>query len=86
MTSINTGSVYVQGSTIRTGLNKYGFYGKEWPRKKLFLSKKKTEHYFNSQKFYSNKPQTFWNSIVWTDETKVEMFGCHAECAMFGAN
>lgn len=27
------------------------------------------------QKNESNKPQNFWNNVVWTDETKLESFG-----------
>lgn len=27
-----------------------------------------------------NKAETFWNNILWTDETKVEMFGHYALC------
>ena len=25
-----------------------------------------------------NQPQDFWNNVLWTDETKVEMFGHNA--------
>ena len=26
-----------------------------------------------------NKPQDFWNNVLWTDETKVQMFGHNAQ-------
>lgn len=29
--------------------------------------------------WHRNKPQKFWNSILWTDETKLEMCGNHPQ-------
>lgn len=30
-------------------------------------------------KLHLNKPQDFWNILLWKDETKVEMFGHNAQ-------
>ena len=30
-------------------------------------------------KLYLNKPQDFWNNVLWTDQTNVEMFGHNAQ-------
>jgi len=30
-------------------------------------------------KLHLNKPQDFWNNVLWTDQTKVEMFGHNAQ-------
>jgi len=39
------------------------------------LSKKNMVAWFRSAKLNLNKPQDFWHNVLWTDETKVEMFG-----------
>ena len=31
---------------------------------------------FRYAQFHLNKPQDFWNNILWKDETKVEMTNC----------
>ena len=30
-------------------------------------------------KLHLNKAQDFWNNVLWTDQTKVEMFGHNAQ-------
>ena len=30
-------------------------------------------------KLHLNKPQDFWNNVLWTDQTKVELFGHNAQ-------
>ena len=30
-------------------------------------------------KLHLNKPQDFWNNVLWTDQTKVETFGHNAQ-------
>jgi len=34
---------------------------------------------FRFVKLHQNKPQDFWNNVLWTDETKVKMFGYNAQ-------
>jgi len=47
-------------------------------RRKLLLPKKKMAALHRFAKLHLNKPQDFWNSFLWTNETKVEMFGHNA--------
>ena len=35
--------------------------------------------YFWLVKSHLNKPQDLWNNVLWTDESKVEMFGHNAQ-------
>ena len=35
--------------------------------------------WFSFVMFHLNKPQDFWNNVLWTDQTKVEMFGLDAQ-------
>lgn len=37
-----------------------------------------------SAKLHLNKPQDFWNDVLWTDETKVETFGHNAQHHIWG--
>lgn len=32
---------------------------------------------------YGSKPKSFWEKVLWTDETKVELFGQTCHCAVY---
>ena len=55
-------------STIRRTLNQTGLYGRR-PRKTPLLRKR------HKKDLYLDKPQSFWENVLWTDETKIELFG-----------
>ncbi|PTA42284.1 hypothetical protein C8054_31545 [Micromonospora sp. RP3T] len=55
--------------TIRCHLNEKGRYGRR-PRRTPLLTQR-----LEFAKTYVTKPQSFWENILWTDETKVELFG-----------
>ncbi len=59
--------VSVHDSTIRN-------HGRV-PRQKPLLTKKNTKARLTFAKKYLDYPQDFWANILWTDETKVELFG-----------
>ncbi len=65
--------VSVHNSTIRKRLGKNGIHGSS-PRQKRLLTKKNTKVHLTFTKKYFGYPQDFWANILWTDETKVELF------------
>uniref|UniRef100_A0A803JRB0 N-acetylgalactosaminidase, alpha- n=1 Tax=Xenopus tropicalis TaxID=8364 RepID=A0A803JRB0_XENTR len=66
--------VSVHDSTIRKRLGKNGLHGR-FPRHKPLLSKQNIMARLNFAKKHLNDCQDFWENILWTDETKVELFG-----------
>lgn len=72
--SLASVKVSVHASTIRKRLSKNGLHGRV-PRRKPLLSKKNIKARLNFSKTHLDDPQDFWDNILWTDETKVELFG-----------
>ncbi len=66
--------VSVHDSTIRKRLGKNSIHWRV-PGQKPLLTKKNTKVRLNFAKKYLDYPQDFWANILWTDETKVELFG-----------
>uniref|UniRef100_A0A8C6VVE8 Transposase Tc1-like domain-containing protein n=1 Tax=Nothobranchius furzeri TaxID=105023 RepID=A0A8C6VVE8_NOTFU len=66
--------VSVHDSTVRKRLGKNGLHGR-FPRHKPLLSKKNIRARLNFAKKHFNDCQDFWENTLWTDETKVELFG-----------
>ncbi len=66
--------VSVHDSTIRKRLGKNSMHGRV-PRQKPLLTKKNTKVCLTFAKKYLDYPQDFWANILWTDATKVELFG-----------
>uniref|UniRef100_A0A3Q2PJ87 Transposase Tc1-like domain-containing protein n=1 Tax=Fundulus heteroclitus TaxID=8078 RepID=A0A3Q2PJ87_FUNHE len=73
-THLDQSGVIVSASTIRRTLNKVGLYGRR-PRKTPLLKKIHKKERLNFAKENLDKPQAFRDNILWTDETKVELFG-----------
>uniref|UniRef100_A0A8C1HCY9 Transposase Tc1-like domain-containing protein n=1 Tax=Cyprinus carpio carpio TaxID=630221 RepID=A0A8C1HCY9_CYPCA len=67
-------NVSVHDSTIRKRLGKNGLHGRI-PRRKPLLSKKNINALLSFARKYLDDPQVFWENTLWTDETKVELFG-----------
>lgn len=61
-------------STIRRALNRAGLHGRIARRKPL-LSKAHQKARLNFAKKFLEMPIDYWNNIIWSDETKVELFG-----------
>ncbi|KAF7642649.1 hypothetical protein LDENG_00253840 [Lucifuga dentata] len=72
--SLASVKVSVHDSTIRKRLGKNGIHGRV-PRRKPLLTKKNTKARLTFAKKHLDDPQDFWENILWTDETKVELFG-----------
>ncbi len=64
----------VHDATIRKRLGKNGIHGRV-PRQKPLLTKKTIMARLTFAKKYIDYPQDFWENILSTDETKVELFG-----------
>ncbi len=66
--------ISVNDSTIRKRLGKNSIHGRV-SRQKPLLNKKNTKARLTFTKKSLDYPQDFWANILWTDETKVELFG-----------
>ncbi|KAF7670306.1 hypothetical protein LDENG_00272020 [Lucifuga dentata] len=65
--SLASVKVSVHDSTIRKRLGKNGIHGR--------VPRKNTKARLTFAKKHLDDPQDFWENILWTDETKVELFG-----------
>lgn len=66
--------VTVSTSTVRRILHRDGMHGCR-PRKKPLLKKRHKMDRLTFAKQYSDKPDAFWDSVLWSDETKINLFG-----------
>ncbi len=66
--------VSVHDSTIIKRLGKNSIH-RRVPRQKPLLTKKNTKARLTFAKTYLDYAQDFWENIMWTDESKVELFG-----------
>ncbi len=60
--------------TIRCHLNEKGRYVRR-PRRTPLLTRRNKKARLEFAKTYVTKQQSFWENILWTDETKFELFG-----------
>ncbi|MBN3293577.1 TCB1 transposase, partial [Polypterus senegalus] len=72
--SLTLANVHVHESTIRRTMNNNGVHGRVARRKPL-LSKKNITARLQFAKDYVDKPEVYWKNVLWTDETKIELFG-----------
>ncbi|KAK3556490.1 hypothetical protein QTP70_008318 [Hemibagrus guttatus] len=72
--SLASVKVIVHDSTIRKRLGKNGLRGRV-PRRKPLLSKKNIKARLSFARKHLDDPQDFWKNTLWTDETKIELFG-----------
>lgn len=61
--------------TVRNRLHETGLHGRV-PRKKPLISKRNKVKRLNFAKEHINKSPEFWRSILWSDESKFNLFGC----------
>ena len=59
-------------NTIRTVLRKRGFHSRS-PRKTPLLKQIHVNNCLNFAKEHMSKPSSFWDKILWSDETKIEL-------------
>lgn len=60
--------------TIQNYIRKEGFRAR-MARKKPLISKRNQRRRLEFARKYSKKPVSFWNSILWSDESKINLFG-----------
>jgi len=72
--SLAAADVDVHASTIRKKLNSFGINGRSARRKPL-LSKKNIAARLKFAMDHLDETDDFWNNVLWTDESKVELFG-----------
>ena len=63
----------VSTATIRRTLNAEGLHART-PRRKPLLNQKHKKARLHYAQNHINKSQRFWNSVLWSDETKLELF------------
>ncbi|GBB90234.1 hypothetical protein RclHR1_17100003 [Rhizophagus clarus] len=66
--------IEVSTSTVRRALNRNGLAA-QVKRKKLLLSKKHRKKCLNFAKRYKDWTVSDWNKVVWSDESKFQIFG-----------
>lgn len=66
--------IHVHTSTICRHLNEDGLSARV-PRKKPLLTKKHKKARLRFAQEHVDKPDGFWANILWTDETKIELYG-----------
>uniref|UniRef100_A0A8C5QBW8 Transposase n=1 Tax=Leptobrachium leishanense TaxID=445787 RepID=A0A8C5QBW8_9ANUR len=64
----------VSAQTIRRTLRNEGLHART-PRRTPLLSPKNKKSRLQYAKSHVDKPQKFWDSVLWTDEKKLELFG-----------
>ncbi|KAK3559328.1 hypothetical protein QTP86_012756, partial [Hemibagrus guttatus] len=72
--SLASVKVSVHDSTIRKRLGKNGLHGRV-PRQKPLLSKKNIKARLSFARKHLDDPQDFWENTLWTDKTKIVLFG-----------
>ena len=72
--ALATVDVKVHASTIRKRLHKFNLHGR-CVRRKPLLSKRNTKARLKFARGSVDKEQDFWNNVLWTDESKIELFG-----------
>ena len=77
---LQTQGTTVSARTIR--LNEIGHYGRR-PRGTPLLKQRHKKSRLKFAKTYLRKPKSFWENDMWTDETKVELFGKAHYCTVY---
>ena len=71
--SLKDAGVEVHQSTVRRALDREGLHGRVARRKPL-LSPKHRKMRLTFAKAHVDKENAFWKKVLWTDETKIELF------------
>ena len=74
ISDLQTQGTTLSARTIRWHLNKMGRYDRR-PRRTPLLTQRNKKARLEFAKTYLRKPKSFWENVMWTDETKVELFG-----------
>ncbi len=75
--TLHQAGTVVSKKTISNALNRHGIHARS-PRKTPLLNKKHVEARLKFAKEHLEKPVDYWETIVWSDESKIELFGSHS--------
>jgi len=67
--------ITTSNQTIRNILHEANFKS-AYAKKKPFISKKNQKKRLQFARSYKDKDSSFWNSIIWSDESRFRVFGC----------
>jgi transposase len=72
--NLRESGIDVSRQTLQRTLNKVGLHGRR-PRKTPFLQPRHIKARLDFAKAYLENSPSFWSKILWSDETKLELFG-----------
>uniref|UniRef100_A0A8C4N7K6 Transposase n=1 Tax=Eptatretus burgeri TaxID=7764 RepID=A0A8C4N7K6_EPTBU len=75
-------NVSVRESTIRKTLSKNGVH-RRIPRRRALLSKKNIDTCLKFAKDHLDDLEGYWKNVLWTDESKVDLFGLNEKCYVY---
>ena len=67
-------NITISQTTIRRRAHEIGLYGRV-ARKKAYLNKANRGKRLEYARTYREKPLGFWNNVIWSDESKFNLFG-----------
>lgn len=73
-TDLEQAGTSVSKSTVRRMLYSQGFHART-PRRTPLLTQKHKKKRLEYAKGHLDKPLKYWQTVLWTDETKLELFG-----------
>ena len=73
-TDLKEAGIDMSKDTFSRALNRTGFVSRS-SRKVPLLKRQHVRSRLNYVKTYGEKPQEFWNKVIWSDETKIEILG-----------
>ena len=79
---LQTQGTAVSAHTISRHLNEMGRYGRR-PRRTPLLTQRHKKARLEFAKTYLRKPKPFWENVMWTDKTKVELLGKAHYCTVY---
>ena len=64
--------ISINTCTIQCCLGRNGLYG-NWPQLTLFQNPCQIVAHFNFAKMFLDKENSFWEQVLWSDETKIDL-------------
>ncbi|KAI4900894.1 hypothetical protein NFI96_031877, partial [Prochilodus magdalenae] len=72
----------ISRQTVQRTLHTAGFHGRR-PRRTPLLQKRHTKARLTFANAHLDKEEDFWCSVLWSDETKIELFGHNDVCTIW---
>ena len=70
----NVAGKMMSDQTVRRALWKHGYHGRI-PRKRPYVNKVNRRNRLSFAKEHIHKDQEFWDSVIWSDESKINIYG-----------